>query len=62
MKLPSGAIRYVPEQIDAWLDERQMADGATEEVSPAPNAVRRVGVSSFASPVTLRTEEVPDAS
>ena len=34
-----------------------MADGATEEVSPAPDAVRRMGVSSFASPVPLRTEE-----
>ena len=57
MKLPSGAIRYVPEQIDAWLAEREMADGATEEVSPAPDAVRRMGVSSLASPVPLRTEE-----
>ena len=41
VKLPSGAIRYGPRQIDAWLAERSMADGATEEVSPAPDAVRR---------------------
>jgi excisionase family DNA binding protein len=25
VKLPSGAVRYVPEQIDAWLEERQTA-------------------------------------
>ena len=31
-----------------------MADGATEEVSPAPDAVRHAGVSSDASPVPLR--------
>jgi excisionase family DNA binding protein len=22
VKLPSGAVRYMPEQIDAWLEER----------------------------------------
>jgi predicted DNA-binding transcriptional regulator AlpA len=55
VKLPSGVIRYIPEQIDAWLIERAMADDATEEVSPAPNAVRRMEVSSVASPVPLRT-------
>jgi excisionase family DNA binding protein len=63
VKLPSGAIRYRPDAIEAWLAEREMADGATEEVSPAPDAVRRTGVSSVSSPVPLRTEEVPsDAS
>lgn len=61
VKLPSGAIRYRPEAIDAWLEEREMADGATEGVSAAPDAVRHVGVSSFGSAVPLRTEEVPDA-
>ena len=61
VKLPSGAVRYVPERIDAWLLERAMADGATEEVSPAPDAVRQVGVSSLASPVPLRTAEAPNA-
>jgi predicted DNA-binding transcriptional regulator AlpA len=55
VKLPSGAIRYLPERVDAWLaDDCAMADGATEEVSPAPNAVRRMEVSSLASPVPLR--------
>jgi hypothetical protein len=63
VKLPSGAIRYIPEQIDAWLAELAMAGGATEEVSPAPDAARCGEVSSVASPVPLRTEEVaPDAS
>jgi predicted DNA-binding transcriptional regulator AlpA len=67
VKLPSGAIRYIPDQIDAWLTELTMADGATEEVSPAPDTVRRVEVSSAASPVPLRgfaartEEEPPDA-
>ena len=61
VKLPSGAVRYVPEQIDAWLEARSMADGATEEVSSAPDAARRREVSSVSSSVPLRTEEVPDA-
>jgi excisionase family DNA binding protein len=67
VKLPSGAIRYVPAQIDAWLAARSMTAGdGPEDVSPAPNATRRVGVvSSFASPAPLRrvaarTEEEHD--
>ncbi len=59
VKLPSGAIRYIPEKIDEWLVELAMADGDTEEVSPAPDAVHRMEVSSVSSPVPLRTEEVP---
>jgi predicted DNA-binding transcriptional regulator AlpA len=59
VKLPSGAVRYIPERIDAWLLELAMADGATEVVSPAPDTVRRVEVSSATSPVPLRTEEEP---
>jgi excisionase family DNA binding protein len=59
VKLPSGAVRYVPAQIDAWLEAHTMAGGATEEVSPASDATRQVGVSSVESPVS--TEEVPDA-
>lgn len=55
VKLPSGAIRYVPEQIDAWLEAQSMAGDGTEEVSPAPDATRQVGVSSLASPVPLRS-------
>ena len=65
VKLPSGAIRYRPEQIDAWIEAQSTAGDATEEVSPAPNATRRMGVSSVPSPVPLRTaaqtEEDPDA-
>jgi excisionase family DNA binding protein len=65
VKLPSGAVRYRPEEIEAWLDRQSMAGDATEEVSPAPeNATRRVGTLPR-SPVpprgtAARTEEVPD--
>jgi excisionase family DNA binding protein len=55
VRLPSGAVRYVPAQIDQWLAERSMAGGGTEEVSPTPVATRQVGVSSVASPIPLRT-------
>jgi excisionase family DNA binding protein len=65
VKLPSGAIRYLPEQIDRWLEERQMAGDAPRGVSPAPDAARQGGVSSVSSPVRLHiaapTEEEPDA-
>jgi excisionase family DNA binding protein len=66
VKLPSGAIRYRPEQIDAWL-AGQATGGATEEVSPAPDAARHGKVSLVTSPVPLdprraRTEEEPHAS
>jgi excisionase family DNA binding protein len=64
VKLPSGAVRYRPEQLDEWLDGRAMAGDATEKVSPVPDAARRSEVSSAASPVPLRpvaatTEEDP---
>jgi hypothetical protein len=64
VKLPSGAIRYQPERIDAWLAELSVAGDATEEVSPAPDVTRRP-VSSSSSPVPPRitaatTEEEPD--
>jgi excisionase family DNA binding protein len=55
VKLPSGAVRYRPDQLDAWLDEHAMAGDATEEVSPAPDATRRREVSSVPSLVPLRT-------
>jgi excisionase family DNA binding protein len=66
VKLPSGAVRYRPEAIDAWLAESSMAGDGPEEVSPTPDATRRVEVSSVASPTPLRgvaaeTEEDPDA-
>src|SRR5512132_2963409 len=51
VKLPSGAVRYVPELIDAWLEARSIAGDGTEEVSPAPDATRRARVSSVVSPV-----------
>jgi excisionase family DNA binding protein len=42
VKLPSGAIRYAPERIDAWLRERELG-AAEREVSPthADRAQRR---------------------
>jgi excisionase family DNA binding protein len=55
VKLPSGAVRYVPERIDVWLEAQAMVGDATEEVSPTPNATHRKGVSSIASPILLRT-------
>jgi excisionase family DNA binding protein len=64
-KLPSGAVRFRPEEIDRWLETRAMAGDGTEEVSPAPDATRQREVSSLASPVPLRpvaarTEEEHD--
>jgi hypothetical protein len=41
VKLPSGAIRYRPDQIDAWLDERSMADVANRESPETRNHARR---------------------
>jgi excisionase family DNA binding protein len=59
VKLPSGAVRYVPEQIDRWLAERSMAGDITEEVSPTPIATRRPEVSLVLSPTPPRTLAVP---
>lgn len=64
VKLPSGAVRYVPHRIDEWLDECEMASGGTEKASPIPDAARHSGVSSVLSPIPLRpvaarTEEEP---
>jgi predicted DNA-binding transcriptional regulator AlpA len=33
VKLPSGAVRYVPERIDAWLAARAMGTAGAEELS-----------------------------
>jgi excisionase family DNA binding protein len=54
VKLPSGAVRYVPEHVDRWLAEQSTGD-ATREVSPVPDATRRPGVCFEASPVPLKT-------
>jgi excisionase family DNA binding protein len=41
IKLPSGAIRYRPEDLDAWLHEHATgADGASRGVSPTRSANR----------------------
>jgi predicted DNA-binding transcriptional regulator AlpA len=64
LKLPSGAVRYDPERIEEWKTARTTGD-ATREVSPVPDATRRPGVSSEASPVPLEyratTQEEPHA-
>lgn len=59
IRLPGGAIRYRPDVLDRWLEAHSTADDATEEVSPAPNAARQVGVSSVSSPVPLGTYPRP---
>lgn len=54
VKLPSGAVRYRPEQIDAWLEQRTTADPGgtgvaetpeprTGPADPEPTQVRLVG-------------------
>jgi excisionase family DNA binding protein len=41
IKLPSGAIRYRPEDVDAWLHEHETgADDASRGVSPTRSADR----------------------
>jgi excisionase family DNA binding protein len=66
-KLPSGAVRYDPERITAWLEQLAMAGDANRgKCHQSPNATRRRGVSSESSPVPLdarraRTKEEPDA-
>lgn len=59
VKLPSGAVRYIPDEIERWLESRAMADDATEEVSPASNVVRRGEVSSLLSPASPRSVAAP---
>jgi hypothetical protein len=63
VKLPSGAVRYRPEQIETWLDEHALAGDVTRGVSPAPDVTRQDGTLT-GSPVPLRgsaarTEEEP---
>lgn len=57
-KYPSGAVRFVPEDVDAWLEacERGTTGDATREVSPTPDATRRPEVSSLASLTPLRDD------
>jgi excisionase family DNA binding protein len=54
VKLPSGAIRYAPERINAWLETQATAGDGTEEVSPTTDATRRSEVSLVLSPITPR--------
>jgi excisionase family DNA binding protein len=39
-RLPGGALRYRPEMIDAWLDQRATADGADREAPTTRYAAR----------------------
>jgi predicted DNA-binding transcriptional regulator AlpA len=36
VKLPSGAVRYRPGQIDAWLEQHTMADPGGTSVADTP--------------------------
>jgi excisionase family DNA binding protein len=49
VKLPSGAVRYRLDQIDAWLDEHAMADGADREAPTTRRAARHTLVSPIAN-------------
>jgi hypothetical protein len=58
VKLPSGAVRYRPEDIETWLNDHAMADGTNRGVSPPQNRVARRPV--FSTAVTAQettTEE-----
>jgi hypothetical protein len=68
IKLPSGAVRYRPEEIDAWLAERATG-AARREVSPTRTSRTLDGaygpISCSSSPTrpphdeAARTEEFP---
>lgn len=47
----SNCLRFRQSLVEAWLEGDVTAGDATEEVSPAPNVTRQLGVSSFPSPV-----------
>jgi predicted DNA-binding transcriptional regulator AlpA len=38
VKLPSGAVRYRPELLDAWLDERAIKPDGADEKCDQPDA------------------------
>jgi excisionase family DNA binding protein len=59
VRLPGGAIRYLPDTLDGWLLERATgASDAPREVSPTRNATRPQqaygAVTSDMSPTPLR--------
>jgi excisionase family DNA binding protein len=64
VKLPSGAVRYVPEEIDEWIAASHVAGAAERGVSPARTDRARMGVSSSSSPArplhAARNEEEHD--
>jgi predicted DNA-binding transcriptional regulator AlpA len=57
VKLPSGAVRYCPEEIEAWLKEHSMAGGADRGVSPPQRAARRPVFSPAVTAQKPTTEE-----
>jgi excisionase family DNA binding protein len=65
IRLPSGAIRYRPEDLDAWLDEHATA-APGREARTVPTGAAAGTVPSPARTVPLlnaaRDEEDPDAS
>jgi excisionase family DNA binding protein len=56
VKLPSGAVRYRPEEIDAWLNEHATtrAGDAARGVSPTQDATRQEDGNLPRSPTRLR--------
>jgi excisionase family DNA binding protein len=64
VKLPSGAVRYVPDEIDAWLGEHSTAGDATRGVSATPDATRQrdANVSGSATPSRRVAAQNPEES
>jgi excisionase family DNA binding protein len=57
VKLPSGAVRYRPEDIETWLNDHTMADGADREAPATDRTARRPVFSPAASYRETPTEE-----
>jgi hypothetical protein len=38
VKLPSGAVRYVPEQLEAWLHDHEIRPDGADEKCDQPDA------------------------
>jgi excisionase family DNA binding protein len=55
IRLPSGAIRYRPAELEAWLDDRVTEKGRGEELTPASTTLAR-GVT-YAPPASTTKEE-----
>jgi excisionase family DNA binding protein len=56
LRLPSGAIRYRPADLEEWLGVRSTIGSDGREASVSPNAERLARPRSSISPVTERHE------